>query len=273
MARLTCHIEKLGKGSLARLERHLGAQSHLEEGKAINPEKSVYNAAIYSVPLGDLRHNIFARIATRANPERAVRKDAVLLCQATISISPEYAEQLGEEHASRLFEAAALFLMRRYREENCMYAVAHFDEATPHLHFGFVPMTQQEKLCAKELIDRIELQRLQAELPDYLTQEGFEVKKADPEPLSPPAAPVNSAPPPAAAPGTPPAPRTGSVDLQRENHNLRLEKLLLERQIKSMIATIKSDPQLELLYMRQVEAQVQGKRSRQSVDVFAGLEE
>ena len=33
-----------------------------------------------------------------------------------------------------------------------MSAVVHMDEKTPHLHLTFVPLTKDNRLCAKEII-------------------------------------------------------------------------------------------------------------------------
>jgi DNA repair exonuclease SbcCD ATPase subunit len=45
------------------------------------------------------------------------------------------------------------------------------------MHLGVVPITVDHKLSAKRLFNRKELQALQADLPDYLSQQGFVVQK------------------------------------------------------------------------------------------------
>ncbi len=41
---------------------------------------------------------------------------------------------------------------RRSGKENFVSAVVHMDEKTPHLHLTFVPITEDGRLCAKEII-------------------------------------------------------------------------------------------------------------------------
>lgn len=266
MARMICHVGKYGSGSIADLDRHIGIATHAADIKVVNPEYSEKNAWGFPFPHKNLQHSILTRISARTNPEHAVRKDAVVLCEVLVTLIFGWTEELAPDEIRRFFQTSASFLCRRYHEENCMYSVMHIDERFPHLHFGFVPMTVDGRLSAKRLIDRIELRRLQTELPDHLRANGFQLgrgadadidksKQNDKDkrdtlrfqmygyPSRDPVAHAEN-------------PREFS-DLHRENHNLRLEKLLLERQMKRIIDTIKSDPDFEALYMRQLELQTQ----------------
>lgn len=273
MAILTCHVEKHGRNAIFAVDRH-NAAPRTDEPLVTRPENSRQNRTLVEPLTGDLKKSIFTRVAVRANPERAVRKDAVLLCEVTVSVA-ELEEPPAVVH--RFFAEATDFLRERYRPENTQFAVVHMDEELPHLHFGFVPMTPDLRLSAKNIIDRIELQRLQVELPEHLRSKGFQVERASSEPRSPE---PNRSPlfDPLAAPPVEDAPQlsmpqlrpTGfnpqggagesATSLNRENQSLKLENLMLERQIKNIIEIIKSDSQLEMLYLRQVEVQAQLKR-------------
>jgi hypothetical protein len=256
---------------LENLARHIDPAFHLQDARVVHKDLSKNNAEIYLFPNGDLTQSVAGRIAQRANPDSAVRKDAVVLCEAVVSLEADWADHLTAKQVRSLLETAAEFLRERYREANCMYACIHMDEDAPHLHFGFVPMTEENRLSAKLMINRIELQRLQTELPASLRSQGYQIKRGKNPAFSEPAAPSASD----AGPQT--SQEAGSRfpdhypdlnslknqkpgDLCRENQNLKLENLLLERQLKSMVETIKSDPQLELLYIRQVELQARLKR-------------
>ena len=50
---------------------------------------------------------------------------------------------------------------------------------TPHMHFGFVPLTSENKLCAKEIINRPVLFRLQSEMPKFLQEKGFKIERGE----------------------------------------------------------------------------------------------
>ena len=53
---------------------------------------------------------------------------------------------------SGYFQRAADFLIDRVGRENIVSAMVHMDEKTPHLHLVFVPLTKDNRLCAKEII-------------------------------------------------------------------------------------------------------------------------
>ena len=53
---------------------------------------------------------------------------------------------------SAYFQRAADFLIDRVGRENIVSAMVHMDEKTPHLHLVFVPLTKDNRLCAKEII-------------------------------------------------------------------------------------------------------------------------
>lgn len=260
MAKLTCHVEKHGRHAIGAIARAIRTDNRAELETVVRPELSFRNRMLLAPPAGDLRKSVFARVAQRANPERAVRKDAVLLCQVTVSAQPPFFDRLDDQRLYAFFDAATQFLRHRYQAENAMFSAVHLDESAPHLHFGFVPMTQDLHLSAKEIVDRVELQRLQAELPDYLKSRGFDVERGGQEPGR-----SRPEPPSSADPFPPPPTISGERDaglLQRENQSLKLENLLLERQIKGIIDIIQSEPQLEALYLRQVENQARLKREQ-----------
>lgn len=70
------------------------------------------------------------------------------------------------------------FLNERYGGENCIGAFVHMDETTPHLHYSFMPVTEDKnpkheqdyKLNAKEVIDRQELKDIHPDLQKYLRE-------------------------------------------------------------------------------------------------------
>lgn len=66
------------------------------------------------------------------------------------------------------------------RKENIISAYVHKDEKQPHLHFAFIPVTigkdGKEKVSAKEVLTREELQKFHPDLQKHLGKElGYEV--------------------------------------------------------------------------------------------------
>lgn len=70
------------------------------------------------------------------------------------------------------------FLNNRYGAENCVGAFVHMDEKQPHMHYSFIPATedknpnheQQEKVCAKEVLTRNDLTTFHDDLQRYLRE-------------------------------------------------------------------------------------------------------
>lgn len=80
------------------------------------------------------------------------RSNSVIMVEALITTSPEVMEKLNSEQQRQFFERAAAFLYERIGKENVISAVVHMDEKTPHMHFCFVPITKDGRLCAKEVL-------------------------------------------------------------------------------------------------------------------------
>ena len=75
-----------------------------------------------------------------------------LLYTSLITASPEFFKGKSPKEIQAFFQRAADFLIRRVGRENIVSALVHMDEKTPHLHLTFVPLTKDNRLCAKEII-------------------------------------------------------------------------------------------------------------------------
>ena len=80
-----------------------------------------------------------------------VRRDSVKFVETLITTSPEFAKA-HESEMPEYFERALGFLKERVGEENIFSAVVHMDEKTPHMHLCFVPLTNDKRLSAKEIL-------------------------------------------------------------------------------------------------------------------------
>lgn len=85
---------------------------------------------------------------------------------AHVSFDKDMAERL-------FFQRTYDFLADRYGEKNVVSAYVHMDEVTPHMHFAFVPVTEDkkrggEKVSAKQVVDRKDLQTFHTDLERYL---------------------------------------------------------------------------------------------------------
>ena len=77
------------------------------------------------------------------------RKDAIVLLDHFIGISPEESDRLSETELKAYFKDAYDHIEARYG--HVVNAVVHMDEKTPHMHVVTVPITADGRLSAKEL--------------------------------------------------------------------------------------------------------------------------
>ena len=80
------------------------------------------------------------------------RSDSVRMVEVLIASSPEFFKGKKVSDARAYFQHALDFLQQKQRPETFLSAVVHLDEKTPHMHVTFVPLTEDGRLCAKEII-------------------------------------------------------------------------------------------------------------------------
>ena len=81
-----------------------------------------------------------------------VRSDSVRLVEVLIAGTPSFFKDKTQEQIKEYFEHALEFLKQKQRAETFVSAVVHLDEKTPHMHVTFVPLTEDNRLSAKEII-------------------------------------------------------------------------------------------------------------------------
>lgn len=120
-------------------------------------------------------------IRQRTTEARTLKRDDVnVMCSWVVTL-PEYHYHNQSIHVSpdkeqveRLFfERTYRFLCDRYGEQNVISAYVHKDEKTPHMHFAFVPVTEDkkrggEKVSAKEVITKNDLKTFHTDLERHL---------------------------------------------------------------------------------------------------------
>lgn len=88
---------------------------------------------------------------------------------------------LAEEDHKRFFETVVDFIGERYGRENLCSAWVHRDEENSHVHIGFLPVVydevhEREKICANDVITRLDLRTFHPQLQTYLEEHGLEVR-------------------------------------------------------------------------------------------------
>ncbi|MBO4889079.1 MAG: plasmid recombination protein [Firmicutes bacterium] len=80
------------------------------------------------------------------------RKDSVVLQDCFIGATPEWIKAKEPWEQKDFFREAVAFFEKKIGYENIISAVVHMDEATPHMHLCFVPITDQGRLSSKDII-------------------------------------------------------------------------------------------------------------------------
>ena len=80
------------------------------------------------------------------------RKDSVRVVEVLIAATPEFFKGKKKSEIRAYFQTALEFIKKYQDSETILSAVVHMDEKTPHMHLSFVPITQDGRLCAKEIL-------------------------------------------------------------------------------------------------------------------------
>ena len=80
------------------------------------------------------------------------RTDSVRLVETLITGSPAFFKGKTREQIREYFQHALAFLLERQDPKTFISAVVHMDEKTPHMHVTFVPLTEDGRLSAKDII-------------------------------------------------------------------------------------------------------------------------
>ena len=95
----------------------------------------------------------------RAESERQIkeagcrtRSDSVRVVEALVTASPEFFKGKKRADMKAYFQEAVDFIKQHQSPETIISAVVHLDEKNPHMHLCFVPLTEDKRLCAKEIV-------------------------------------------------------------------------------------------------------------------------
>lgn len=165
------HMEKFQKPALSGVLKH---NARVWEGRGFTREHIDNSKLSLDWCPGIERDDAEGFVASRIeslNLKRKPRENAVRMVEWVCTL-PE-----GETDQMAFFRAAYKALAKEYGEQNVIGAWVHCDEpgARPHMHFDFVPVTQDGRLSAKSLMDRSHLKqihpRIQREVSEALGHE------------------------------------------------------------------------------------------------------
>lgn len=123
----------------------------------------------------------------RAEAERQIReagcrtrKDSVRLVETMITASPEFFQGKSQQEIRGYFERALEFMKTKQDPNTFVSAVVHMDEKTPHMHLCFVPITENGRLSAKDIVgNKKKLTRWQDEYWEYMVKKYPDLERGE----------------------------------------------------------------------------------------------
>ena len=123
----------------------------------------------------------------RAEAERQIReagcrtrKDSVRLVETLITASPEFFQNKSQQEIWAYFERALEFMKTKQNPDTFVSAVVHMDEKTPHMHLCFVPLTEDGRLSAKDILgNKKKLTQWQDEYWSYMVKKYPDLERGE----------------------------------------------------------------------------------------------
>ena len=134
---------------IGRIEAH---DERTKEKYASNPDVDTSRSRLNF-------HLVKPKRSYRAEAEKQIaeagcraRKDSVRVVETLITASPEFFQSKKPREVKEFFEYALEFIQQKQSSETIISAVVHVDEKTPHMHLCFVPLTDDGRLSAKDIV-------------------------------------------------------------------------------------------------------------------------
>ncbi|TKI81498.1 MobV family relaxase, partial [Bacillus mycoides] len=171
------HMQKFQISDVQGIQKHNQRQGKSKSNLDIDYSKSEQNYDLLNQQKIRYESTIKQEISERV--KRKPRANSVVLSEFVVTASPDYMNSLSLEEQKRYFESSLAFIQKRYGKQNTLYAMVHMDEATPHMHIGVMPITEDNRLSAKDMFTRKELISLQQDFPGEIREKGFDVKRGE----------------------------------------------------------------------------------------------
>ncbi|WP_452872621.1 MobV family relaxase [Streptomyces lydicus] len=172
------HMQKLKQPAIKGIQIHNQREKESQTNPDIDESRSDLNYDLVNQNNVDYNEKVNKMIEEGVTTGKAIRKDAVKVASFLVTSDSEYFQNLSEQDERRFFESAYEFFSGEYGEKNIAYAMVHKDEKTPHMHVGFVPITEDGRLSAKDFFGKKQqLAKLQDKFHDHMVKEGFDLER------------------------------------------------------------------------------------------------
>ena len=146
--------------AILRFAKYKGPEiGHIESHNERTKEKYASNPDIDTARSHLNFHLVTPERKYRAEAEKQIaeagcrtRSDSVRVVEALVTASPEFFKGKKKSEVKAYFTEALDFIQKYQSKETIISAVVHMDEKTPHMHLCFVPLTEDKRLSAKEIV-------------------------------------------------------------------------------------------------------------------------
>ena len=168
------HLKKFTKNYFKKISKHCLREEILkseEENIDFLKSNQNYNLSNHGNSFVEVNDYFKKRLSELHLMRRA---DVKVSCSWAITAPKDLPNNLERE----FFEASKEFLDKKYGAENNIFATVHYDEATPHMHYNFIPAVPDRKhggfkVSAFELLNKTHLNTFHTEFEQFLKEKGI----------------------------------------------------------------------------------------------------
>ena len=146
--------------AILRFAKYKGPEiGHIESHNERTKEKYASNPDVDTSRSQLNFHLVTPRRKYRTEAEKQIaeagcrtRSDSVRVVEALVTASLEFFKGKKRSEVKAYFTEALEFIKQNQNPDTIISAVVHMDEKTPHMHLCFVPLTEDKRLSAKEIV-------------------------------------------------------------------------------------------------------------------------
>ena len=160
------------------IQKHVQRENNNYENEDIDHSKTYLNYDLVNEYNQNFNKKKKKKIEQNYTGKRKIRTDAVKHVDGLITSDKEFFDNQTPEDTKQFFEHAKEFLEQEYGKDNLLYATVHMDEKTPHMHYGVVPITDDGRLSAKQVVgNKKALTEFQDRFNEYVNQRGYDLER------------------------------------------------------------------------------------------------
>ncbi|HCX2239441.1 TPA: plasmid recombination protein [Staphylococcus aureus] len=160
------------------IQKHVQRENNNYENEDIDHSKTYLNYDLVNANKQNFNNLIDEKIEQNYTGKRKIRTDAIKHIDGLITSDNDFFDNQTPEDTKQFFEYAKEFLEQEYGKDNLLYATVHMDEKTPHMHYGVVPITDDGRLSAKQVVgNKKALTEFQDRFNEYVNQRGYDLER------------------------------------------------------------------------------------------------